>query len=280
MQKKLLAFVSLSILFIFSGIKFGILTSSINDFETSFGVFQFSLWLLSMLSIGIGALLYKENEEGYRLFAITNFIGVGLGYYLGYSIGNFNLGTLLLLLSALLFVYHSQLKNKTLLGILCLAFTACFSIIIYGVFELVGYIKASPSGFHRLLFSIITDFSIYIFLLTIALVTVYNLINTKKIHNQGNQTLEHLFGFSRSTKALGLFLLLPIAACTYYLHTYMYQNSYALLFGLLFLMAPLLIACIKSFTIEKTKQLKLIFLLLQVAFIGSACSLLIFRLTA
>ena len=48
-------------------------------------------------------------------------------------------------------------------------------------------------------------------------------------------------------------------------------------FGLVFLMGPLLIACIKCFTIEKTRQTQLIFLLLQIALISSASSLFIIR---
>lgn len=280
MKKKNIVFILLSILLVFCNIRLGILTSSVNNFETSLSNLDFILWVISALSIGLGALLYSEDEKGYQVFALSNFIGVSLSYYIGYRIGNFNLGTLSLLLSVLLFVYHSQLKNKILLGLLCLAFTSGFSIIVYGVFELVTFIKQAPTGLHRLLFSVITDFSIYIFLLVIALVTIYNLKHSKALHNQGYQTLEQLFGFSRSLKGIGVFLLIPIATCAYYLHTYMYQNSVALLFGLIFLMGPLLIACIKCFTIEKTKQTQLIFLLLQISIISSSCSLLVFRLSA
>lgn len=277
MQKKNIAFVLLSILLIFCSIRLGILNSSINKFETSLNNTDFIFWIISILSIGLGTLFYTEDEKGYQIFTISNFIGVGLSYFIGYRIENFNLGTLSLLLSAVLFVYQSQLKNKTLLGILCLAFTISSSIVIYGVFELVAFIKQEPTGFHRLLFSIITDFSIYIFLITIPLVAIFNLKHSKNLHNKGFQTLKQLFGLSRSLKAIGIFLLFPIAACAYYLHTYMYQNNIALLFGLIFLMGPLLIACIKCLTIEKTNQTQLVFLLLQTALIGSAFSLFIFR---
>lgn len=280
MQKKNIAFILLSILFVFCGIRLGILTSSVNNFETSLSNLDFILWVISVLSIGFAALSYTEDEKGYKVFAISNFIGIGLSYFIGYRIGNFNLGTLSLLLSVLIFIYHSQLKSKTILGLFCLAIISSFSIIFYGVFELVAFIKLAPIGLHRLLFSIITDYSIYLFLLTIPLAAIYNLKNSKKLHNKGIQTLEQLFGLSRSLKGIGTFLLLPIVACAYYLHTYMYQNSTALLFGLIFLMGPLLIACIKCFTIEKTKQTQLVFLLLQIALISSACSLLVFRLSA
>ena len=73
MHKKTIAFVLFSILFIFLGIRQGILTSSINNFETSLGNLDFILWLISMLSIGLGALLYTEDEKGYQLFAFSNF---------------------------------------------------------------------------------------------------------------------------------------------------------------------------------------------------------------
>jgi len=280
MRKKLIAFTFLSILLIFSGIKFGILTSNINQFETSLNTTNFILWVTSILSISLGALIYEENEKGYQMFAIANFIGISISYYIGYSIGNFNLGNLSLILSALLFVYHSQLKNKSVFGVLCLAFCASFTILIYGVFELVAYIKEAPDGLHRLLFSIITDYSIYVFFLASSLCFLYNLNYSKKLHNKGFQTLEQVFGFSRSIKALGILLLLPTVACAYYLHTYMYQNSTALVFGLLFLMAPLLIATIKCFSVEKIKQTNYILLLVQIALISSAFSLFIFRLSA
>jgi len=279
MPKNLIAFITASILLIFCGIKFGLLTSHINEFETSLTNVDFIYWLLSILGIGLGALFYQENEKGYQVFAIFNFIGLGLSYFLGYRIGNFNLGTLTLIISALIFVYHSQLRSKSILGIICIAFCALASIIVYGVFELVSFIKQAPKGLHRLLFSIITDYGIYIFLLANTLLATYNLKESKSLHNKGYQTLEHLFGFSRSIKGIGIFLLLPIVACAYYLYTYMYQNNTALLFGLFFLMAPLLIACIKCFSAEKVRQTNFIFLLLQITLISSACSLFVFRLS-
>ena len=279
MLKKLIPFISVSIVLIFCGIKFGLLSSHVNKFETSLSLNNFILWTLSMLSISLGALLYQENEKGYQTFTIFNFLGIGSSYYIGYRIGNFNLGTLVLIISALLFVYHSQLKDKSILGMLCLAFCALSTVIVYGVFELVSYIKQAPDGLHRLLFSIIADYSVFVFLLTIALAAIYNLKHSKTLLDQGIQTLDQQFGFTKSIKVIGAFLLLPTAACSYYLYTYMYQNNTALLFGLAFLLAPLLVACIKCFSVVKPKELKLIFILLQLVLVASACSLFVFRLS-
>ena len=94
MPKNLIAFISVSILLIFSGIKFGLLTSHVNQFETSLNNVDFILWLLSMLGISLGALFYQENEKGYQVFAILNFIGLGLSYFIAVSYTHLTLPTI------------------------------------------------------------------------------------------------------------------------------------------------------------------------------------------
>lgn len=276
MLTRLIAFTISSILCVFCGIKFGLLTKETYNFETSLNTLNFCLWLASGISIATGALLYNDNDKGYRAFAVFNFLGIALAYLIAYLIGNFNLGTLVLIVSTLLFVGLSQLKQQSVLRILCFALSCALYVIFYGVFELVNFIKQDPNGIQRLVFSILTDYSILIFFLSTALLLIFNIKEVNFLHNKGIQTIDHLFGFRRSLQITGTLLLVITLAYVYYLYSYLYQNTSGLIIGLLFVLAPLILATIKCFSISKQKETKLIFSLNQIALIGSSLVLMIF----
>ena len=125
MLNRLIAFTISSILCVFCGVKFGLLTMNSFQFETSLNLLNFCLWLLTGIFIALGVLLYEDNEKGTRAFAFFNFLGISLAYIIGFTIDNFNLGTLILIVSALLFVGLSQLKQQSILR------TICFSCLLY-----------------------------------------------------------------------------------------------------------------------------------------------------
>jgi len=279
MLNRIIAFVISSILCVFCGIKFGLLSKQGLEIETSLNNLNFILWLISLICIGVGALLYKDNDKGTRAFAFFNFLGIGLAYVMAYLMGNYSLGTLVLIISVLLFVSLSQLKNQGVLRILCFALVCSLSIVFYGIIELVSFIKQEPEGLHRLIFSIITDYSIFIFFLSAALFLIFDIREVNQLHQNGIQTIDHLLGFKVSILIIGLLLVSIAFGYSYYLYTYLYQNTAGLLVGLFTVLAPLIIGAIKSFSLEK-KDSKLIFSLTQISLIGSALVLMVFYFIA
>ena len=73
----------------------------------------------------------------------------------------------------------------------------------------------------------------------------------------------------------GSLLSLIVLGYSYYLYTYLYQNTTGLIVGLVAVLAPLIIAAIKCFSGEEA-QAKLIFSLTQISLIGSSLMLMIF----
>lgn len=275
MLNRLIVFVISGILCVFCGIKFGLLSKNGYEFETSLNTLNFCLWLLSTIFIAVGALLYKDNDKGTRAFAFFNFLGIAIAYVIAYLIGNFSLGTLVLIISVLLFVSLSQLKNQGILRILCFSLCCSLYVIFYGVMELVSFIKQNPEGIQRLIFSIITDYSIFIFFLSAALFLIFDIREVTKQHNNGIETIDHLVGFRISILIIGVMLISIAFGYSYYLYSYLYQNTAGLVVGLLCVLAPLIIAAIKCFSIEK-KESKLVFSLTQISLIGSSLVLMVF----
>lgn len=275
MFNQIIAFVISSILCVFCGIKFGLLSKQEYEFATSLNTLNFCLWLLSAVFIAIGILLYKDNEKGTRAFAFFNFLGIGTAYLISYLTGNDNLGTFVLIVSALFFVGLSQLKQQPILRILCFSISSALYIIFYGVIELVSFIKQDPEGIQRLVFSILADYSIFIFFLSASLFLIYDIKEANLQQKKGVQTLNNAYGFQKSMYSTGSLLSIIVLGYSYYLYTYLYQNTTGLIVGLIAVLAPLIIAAIKCFSVEKT-QAKLIFSLTQISLIGSALMLMVF----
>ena len=88
-----------------------------------------------------------SEKTAYNLFIILNVMGVGIGFYLSYAIGKSELFALFVIISALLYVYASYLKQTFLIGNMVISVLVGLSILIVGIFELIPSIKAcSPSN--------------------------------------------------------------------------------------------------------------------------------------
>lgn len=101
-----------------------------------------------------------SEKTAYNLFIILNVIGVGLGYYLSQSVGRSGFFSIFVIISALLYVYASYLKQTFLIGNIIISLLVALSIIVVGIFELLPVITTENRQTLYTFFKIILDYSV------------------------------------------------------------------------------------------------------------------------
>lgn len=217
------------------------------------------------------------EKTAYTLFFIFNIIGVLIGWYLSYLVGKSGFFTIFVVISILLYLYATYLKQIIILGNLLISALVAFSIIIVGLFELFPAITETNFQTQQTFFKIILDYAGFAFLLTFAREVAKDLEDYKGDRKTGTTTLPVSIGRVKTTKILFILVLLPIIAVTYYLFTYLYKQQVAIFYFLILIIAPLIYTAIKALYAQTKKQYSNISLLLKLIMISGMMSLLIFK---
>ena len=265
-------------------IKYGIL----RPFNIPFTLnsFGFSLLVLSsvcLLAAGnvIIAINNKElskyrisEKNAFRWFIGLNCIGVLLGFYLSNLIQRPGFIALFIITSGLFYMYSTYIREYLVVKNLIIALLAALSIIVIAIFELLPLITEKNKDSIKIVFSIITDYAVFGFIIILIMELVKDCIHLDRDHNLGLKTIPTVLGKDRSLKLVGLFGVLSIAAVIYYMYTYLFSSTKAVIIVLIIIVAPLLFFIIKSFNADKTKDIRIMKLLLQLVIFTSATTLL------
>ncbi len=217
------------------------------------------------------------EKSANRLFIILNVIGVLIGFYLANLIGRPGFAALFVVLSGIFYIYASYLKEVLVVKNIIIGLLAALSLVTVGIFDLLPAITAKNRESQTVIFSIILDYAIFAFLIIILREIIKDCLNIDRDHNTGMTTIPIAMGKIRTIKLVGLLGTLPIAAVVYYIYTYLFSNSQAVIFVLVLLVAPLLYFVIKSLTAESDKNLILLKGLLKIILVIASLSLLLYQ---
>jgi len=242
--------------------------------------FQFGLLVLATVCIAaagyiINAILNQDIDENpksciigihiseskaYNLYVAFNLIGVGIGFYLSNVIQKPSFSSLFIFVAAILYVYATWLKQIAIIGNLVIALVLSFSIIILGVFDLVpathegNEIWEGNKNQMRQVFSILTDYSIFVFIISFMLELVKDVEKKEIDYASGINTLPVLLGTKKTMKIIFILSFLPALAVVYYINKNLANYDYVLYYSLLFIIAPLLFFMIKSWSSKTQKE--------------------------
>lgn len=192
---------------------------------------------------------YISETKAYNLyFGFTSF-GVVLGFYLSNVINKPGFAAIFILLSATLYFYAASLKQSFFLGNLVAAFMTSFSVVIIGIFQLFPILNPENQPQLRLIFSIILDYAIFCFLINLIREIVKDLEDIKGDSSQGMKTVPIVLGIKKTTKLVVLISLIPVICVSNYIYKHLFLTDLliATLFGLVFILSPLLYFQIKIF---------------------------------
>ena len=218
-----------------------------------------------------------SEKTAYNLFIVFNVIGVGIGFYLSNLIGRSGFSALFIIVSALLYLYATYLKQMLIIGNVVISILVAFSIIIVGLYELLPVITPENQPTQSTFFQILRDYAAFAFLINLIREITKDIEDIDGDYKSGMNTLPIAIGRERAGKILFVLLFLPIAAVSYYVLENLYKHQVAVVYFLILVIAPLIHACIKAFSAKTKKDFHFISQELKLVMLFGMLSLVLYQ---
>lgn len=217
-----------------------------------------------------------SEKTAFNLYILLTVIGVGLGFYISNLVGRSGFSAIFVIISALLYIYATYLKQTTLIGNILISFLVAMSLIIVGLFELLPVITEQNRETQLTFFKIIFDYSIFAFMINFLREMVKDIEDINGDYKAEMKTLPIVIGRERALKVVFVLSLIPLFAVSYYIITYLYKHYVAVGYFLIFIVAPLLYFTIKSFSAETKKEISFLSVLLKFIMFFGVMSILLY----
>jgi len=214
---------------------------------------------------------FISENTAYNLYVAFTFIGVSIGFYLSNMIQKPNFAILFILIASTLYFYASSIKNSVLVGNIIIAFVNSIYLLIIGLFDLLPVTFDGNQTVMGIHFSILIDYAIFTFIISLLIELVSDIENTNGDSNQGLNTLPIAIGISKAKKVALAISLIPIFCVLYYLKVYLFDAKllYSFIYGLLFTVIPLIYFSFKIFKANDPKEFRHLYLILNwILFLG------------
>lgn len=195
-----------------------------------------------------------SEKTAYNLFIIFNVVGVGVGFYLSNLVAKSAFFSIFVIISALLYVYASYLKQMLLIGNIVISILVALSLIIVGIFELLPSITSLNQYTQLTFFKIIFDYSVFAFIINLLREITKDIEDIDGDHKAGMSTLPIVIGKERATKVLFAFSFIPLVVVAYYVINSLYKNQIAVLYFLILIIGPLIYTSIKIYNASTKKE--------------------------
>lgn len=252
---------------------------------------QYALMVLScMLIAASGAFINnvagvgKENTTAYNeattynIYIALTLAGVGIGYYIANFIGRPMFSGLFIAGAATLYIYATSLKQTILLSNILIALTVALPVVAIGVFTLFPILNPENQPLLAILFRIMLDYALFIFVIGILITLVKDLYTTDEDYNAGTTTLPIALGRARTLKIILAFTIVPLAMLLYYGNTYIIDLTIALAYGLFLIAGPLLYFIIKTWNAKTQKDFAHLETILQIVLFITLLSIVVVTL--
>ncbi|MFI0430791.1 geranylgeranylglycerol-phosphate geranylgeranyltransferase [Mariniflexile sp. HMF6888] len=220
-----------------------------------------------------------SEKTAYNLFIIFNVIGVGIGFYLSHLVDRNAFFSLFVIISVLLYVYASYLKQTLLIGNIVISVLVALTLIIVGVFELLPSTTSINQQTQLTFFKIIFDYAVFAFIINLLREMTKDLEDINGDHKTGMNTLPIAIGSERATKVVFALSFIPLFVVGQYVVNSLYKNQITVLYFLIFIIAPLLYISIKLFSASTKKDFHHISNVLKFVMLFGMLSLLLYKFT-
>ncbi|MEZ4796527.1 MAG: geranylgeranylglycerol-phosphate geranylgeranyltransferase [Flavobacteriaceae bacterium] len=217
-----------------------------------------------------------SEKTAFNLYIIFTVVGVGLGFYISNLVGRSGFSAIFVIISALLYIYATYLKQTTLIGNILVSFLVAMSLIIVGLFELLPVITEQNRETQLTFFKIIFDYSIFAFMINLLREIVKDIEDINGDYKVEMKTLPIVIGRERALKVVFGLAFIPLFAIAYYVVTFLYKHYIAVGYFLIFVIAPLLYFIIKSFSAETKKDIGFLSVLLKFIMLFGILSILLY----
>lgn len=231
---------------------------------------QFMLLVISCICIAAGGFIINNiigmqdmevkecfgisETTAYYLYAGLNITGVGIGFYLSNLIMKPGFALLFIVIAATLYFYATSLKYTLILNNLVIALCVALSILILGVFDLYPAINPESRAYLSVIFQVLLDYAIFAFIISFIREVVKDLRDMDKDYNDGVATLPIVLGKERTAKLVFFLSLIPVGLLLYYGKTYIINFTWAFIYGLIFILGPMVYFLIRMWSAKTSKE--------------------------
>lgn len=200
---------------------------------------------------------FVSENTAYNLYAALTFTGVSIGFYLSNAIQKPNFAILFILIASTLYFYASSIKNSVLIGNIIFALITSIYLLIVGLFDLLPATFEGNRAVMGLHFSILMDYAIFTFFLSLLIELVSDIENVKGDFCQGLRTLPNVIGISKAKKITFALSIIPLLCVLYYLKVYLFDANLIIssIYGLLFIISPLIYFSLKIIPANEPKEI-------------------------
>lgn len=251
--------------------------------------FGISLLIIATISLvaALNVMLYLEHKEesniaisekiANRLFIIFNVIAVGIGFYLSNIIGRPKLAALFIVVSGIFYIYTTYLKEIIVVKNILMGIMMALGLISVAIFDLLPAITEQNKASQKVIFLIIVDYAVFAFVMITIREIVKDLLSVDNDHNTGIQTIPIALGKDRTAKLISGLTIIPIGLIIYYVYTYLFNNSTAVVLVLAVLVAPLLYFMFRSWGAENNKDYRVLRMILKLVLFATSLSMLLYQ---
>ncbi len=243
---------------------------------TTLSDFQYTLFTISILCLGAAGYIINDlydietdkinkpeknyigkgisEKSGFNLFLVLNIIGVGIGFYLANAISQPAFSALFIISSALLYIYSAYLKNIILFGNIAVSLLVASIAVLPGIFDLLPAINSYNQTQQAAVFSILLDYSFFAFFINLLREMVKDQEDIKGDYNTDGNTLPIILGCKRTNLIIFALGLIPLIVLIYYIYTYLFENTPAVLYTLFLIVAPVLFFLVQILSAKQKKD--------------------------
>ncbi|MEO5777472.1 MAG: geranylgeranylglycerol-phosphate geranylgeranyltransferase [Flavobacterium sp.] len=196
-----------------------------------------------------------SEKTAYNLYFILNIAGVVIGYYLANVIHKPSFAGAFIIVSATLYMYATSLKQMLLVGNIIVALLLSFSVIIIGLFDLLPATYEGNQTEMGVMFSILIDYAIFAFIINLIREIVKDMEDVEGDYNSGMSTLPIAIGTEKTSKIAAALGIIATLILLWYINNNLMVSKlyYAVIYGLLFVIAPMIFFVAKIWN-AKTKE--------------------------
>ncbi|WP_318543271.1 geranylgeranylglycerol-phosphate geranylgeranyltransferase [Marixanthotalea marina] len=218
-----------------------------------------------------------SEKTAYNLFISLNVVGVGIGYYLSNTVGRSGFFSLFIIISVLLYLYATYLKQLLLIGNIVVSIMVALSIIIVGLFELMPNMTVENQTLQLVYFKTILNYANLAFILNLIREIAKDTEDIEGDAKTGIKTLPIVIGKTNTNYVLLGLSLIPLVSIFFYVSDSLYKNQMAVIYFLIFIIAPLIYLCIKVITAKLKSDYTHISNILKLIMLFGMLSLLLYR---
>ncbi len=216
------------------------------------------------------------EKSAYNFYIILNILGVGVGFYLSNLLDHPGLAAVFIVISALLYVYATQLKSILLLGNILISLLVASSLLILILFDIFPAIDTELKESQVLSSQAILMYAGFAFFINFIREIVKDLQDIDGDKNGGRKTLPIVLGRRRTVNVvfvLGVIALLCVLLYTYFV---LYNYQKVVLYFVFLVAAPILFFCIKAWNAENDKHFAVLSIILKVVMFTGICSIIFY----